>query len=329
MTKDKHANNNIGFLLKNQRFLLLIIIVVIMIAVGFANNNFLKVTNILALFQQIAVLGLLTMGMAMTMLSGGLDLAIGNIMILSGCTVSLLLTGGGITGNEAVMPVGLAVLVGLGVALAAGFIDGLAVAKSKCIPLIITLGMSNVYYGLALIITDGQYMNFDLQFDALRTAKIGDAFPITLLIFVGGVILTNFIVNKTKFGRRILAIGGNEENARLSGIRVDKYKIMTYMLGGLFCGVGAILYASRLNAITAGSGAGYELNALTACIVGGITFDGGKGTIIGAFLGVFFIGLISNIMNILGVDSYYQTMISGVIIVAAVMLSNINQMRKK
>jgi ribose transport system permease protein len=316
-------------LMRDQRILLLIIIVAIMVVVSFVNPNFIKATNIVSLFQQIAVLGLLTMGMAMVMLSGGLDLAVGNIMILSGCTTALLISGRGIVDNVPITSVPVGILVGLAIAVGCGFLDGFIVAKSKCLPLIITLGMSNVYYGLALIITDGQYMNFDEQFEGLRMLKIGEIIPITLLIFIGGVALTHFLINRTKFGRRIVAIGGNEENAWLSGIKIDKYKIITYTAGGAFCGLGMILLASRLNAITAGAGAGYELNALTGCVVGGITFDGGRGTIIGAFLGVFFMGLVSNVMNILGVNSYYQSMISGIIIVAAVIISNINVLRKK
>lgn len=333
-------NKNYKSLLRDQRVLLGIIIIIIIIFVSIVNKNFVKPANILSLLQQISVLGLLTMGMAKLMLSGGIDLSIGNIMILSACVMSVLISGGrttlasGATAEDIGNTVGLtsvpvAVIIGLLVAVAAGALNGLIVSKTKTMPLIITLGMSSVYYGIALIITGGAFHSFMLAFEGLRVARIANVIPMTLIIFFVMVGVAFVLVNRTKFGRRIVAIGGNEAVAFLSGIKVDRHKIITYTISGFFCGIAAILYATRLNSVTAGGGAGYELNALTACVVGGITFDGGKGSIVGAFLGVFFMGLINNVMNILSIDSYYQTMISGLIIVAAVILSNLNRMRRE
>jgi len=328
---------------RDQRVILLILIIVISVAVGLINNRFFAVKNLLSIFQAIAVGGVLTMSMAMLLLSGGLDLSIGNIMILAGCTMSMLLTGGGqtasyapdsaIAGEEAIMggvaTLPVAILVGFAVAIGCGALNGLIVAKSKCMPLIITLGMSNVYYGIALLMTGGQFLSFKLAFEPLRVLKIAEVIPMTLIIFIALVIFAWMLVNRTKYGRRIVAIGGNEENARLSGIRVDKYKILTYMISGIFCGIASILYASRLDSITAGGGTGYELTALSAAIIGGVTFDGGKGTIIGAFLGMVFMGLVANAMNILNIDSYVQISVSGAIVVVAVIISNLDNLRQK
>lgn len=330
-------------ILRDQKVILFILIVAIAVVVGLINNRFFAVKNLVSIFQAIAVGGVLTMSMAMLLLSGGLDLSIGNIMILAGCTMSMLLTGGGqtasyapdsaITGQEAIsggmatLPV--AVLAGFGVAIGCGILNGFIVSKSKCMPLIITLGMSNVYYGLALLLTGGQFLSFDLSFEALRVLKIAEVIPVTLIIFIGLVFVAWLLINRTKYGRRIVAIGGNEENARLSGIKVDKYKILTYMISGMFCGIASILYASRLDSITAGGGNGYELTALSAAIIGGVTFDGGKGSIIGAFLGMVFMGLVANAMNILNIDSYVQISINGVIVVVAVIISNLDNLRRK
>jgi ribose/xylose/arabinose/galactoside ABC-type transport system permease subunit len=330
-------------MLRDQRVILLILIAAIILIVGSINPRMFDGKNWLSVFASIAVGGLLTMSMAMLLLSGGIDLSIGNIMILSGVVISVLLTGGGqtasyapdsaITGEEAIsggvatLPV--ALLAGFGIAIGCGALNGLIVAKSKCMPLIITLGMSNVYYGLALIISGGKFLSFQQQFEGLRIAKIGEVIPITLIIFIAMVFVAWVLINRTKFGRRIVAIGGNEENARLSGIKVDKYKILTYTISGLFCGIATILYASRLDSITAGGGAGYELTALSAAIIGGVTFDGGKGTILGAFLGIVFMGIVTNAMNILGVDSYVQTVVSGIIVVVAVIISNLDNLRRK
>jgi ribose/xylose/arabinose/galactoside ABC-type transport system permease subunit len=338
-----NQTHNTKELFRDQRVILFILIILISVVVGLINNRFFDVKNLLSIFQSIAVGGVLTMSMAMLLLSGGLDLSIGNIMILAGCTMSMLLTGGGqtasyapdsaIAGEEAIsatmVSLPLAILAGFGVAIGAGALNGFIVAKSKCMPLIITLGMSNVYYGLALLMTGGQYLSFNLAFEPLRVLKIAEVIPMTLIIFIALVFFAWMLINRTKYGRRIVAIGGNEENARLSGIKVDKYKILTYMISGVFCGIASILYASRLDSITAGGGTGYELTALSAAIIGGVTFDGGKGTIIGAFLGMVFMGLVANAMNILGIDSYVQISISGVIVVVAVIISNLDNLRQK
>lgn len=308
-------------LFTDQRIILLIIVVLVAVVVGAINDRFWTTKNIISIFQQIAVAGLLTMSMGLLLLSGGIDLSIGNIMILSGCVISVMLTNGS--------PLGLALPVGLLVAVGCGLLNGLIISKSKCMPLIISLGMSGVYFGIALLITDGKFMSFKLAFEGLRVLKLFDFVPITLLIFIALVFVAAIIVNMTKFGRRIVAIGGNENNAYLSGIKVDWFKIITYGISGLYCGIAAILYASRLDSITAQGGAGYELRALTGAIIGGITFDGGKGTIFGAFLGVLFMGIISNAMTILSINTYIQEIILGLIIVIAVIISNINNIRKQ
>ena len=193
-----------------------------------------------------------------------------------------------------------------------------------------------MYYGIALVITGGKYCSFDGAFEVIRQARFlemegsdGGLIPITLFFFIGIVILTWWLISKTKYGRRVIAIGGNEENARLCGIKVDRYKIVTYAISGLFCGLAAIIFASKLDSITASAGSDYAFSALTGAIIGGITFDGGKGTIMGAFLGCFFMGLLSNAMNILNIDTNVQQIVSGAIIVGAVVMSNLNNLRRK
>jgi ribose/xylose/arabinose/galactoside ABC-type transport system permease subunit len=147
------------------------------------------------------------------------------------------------------------------------------------------------------------------------------------LFFVLAV--SSFLMNYTRYGRRIVAIGSNEKNAFLSGIKVQFYKISLYTLGGIFCGIAAIIFAARIDSVTAGAGGGYETRALSAAIIGGITFAGGKGTVSGAFLGCLLMGVINNALNILRVPSYTQVIISGAIIVSAVVLSNLKNIMRK
>jgi ribose/xylose/arabinose/galactoside ABC-type transport system permease subunit len=214
-------------------------------------------------------------------------------------------------------------------AIGCGALNGFIVAKSKCMPLIITLGMSFVYRGLALIITTGRVLAFKLAFEPLRLLKIGNLVPITLLMFLGIVLISYIIINRTRFGRRLVAIGGNEQTARLSGISVDRYKIAIYAISGLYCAIALVIFASRLDSIKSTSGDDFNMWALVAPIIGGVTFDGGKGTIIGAFLGAFFMGIVQNAMGILNVSPYIQVMVNGIIIVVAVVLSNLENIRKR
>lgn len=198
----------------------------------------------------------------------------------------------------------------------------------QLIPLVITLGTSKMFYGIALTVSGGRIMNFGGAFNGLKT-KYFEIFSPMLLVLLAMVMVAYLMMTYTKFGRRVVALGGNEKNAFLSGINVNRYKIIVYGISGLFCAVASIVFVARIDSITSNAGTNYETNALAAAIIGGVTFDGGKGTISGAFLGCLLMGVISNAMNILGVDNNVQTIITGAIIVAAVVLSNINNIKKK
>lgn len=312
--------NKVKALLKDQRILLGIVIVVLVAVVGVINPKFVKLNNVIAIFQQISVLGVLTMAMSMLLISGGIDLSIGNMMTLSAVVVATVLMRGG---N---MP--LALLAGLGVALLCGLFNGVIIAKSKCMPLIITLGTSQIFYGVALLIAGGSFLQFQGRLDFLRKIKLFDFLPLMVIFMIAVCLMMYFLLGKTRFGRRIVAIGGNEKNAYLSGISVDLYKIATYGISGVIVFVAGLIFSARLNAITASAGSGYELDALVAAVIGGVTFEGGRGTVLGAFLGCLLTGIISNALDILGVDAYIKIVITGGIIVLAVVLSNIQNLRK-
>ncbi|MDD2562046.1 MAG: ABC transporter permease [Eubacteriales bacterium] len=308
-------------ILKDQRLLLLIIIVVLSATVGIINPRFVRLNNIMAILQQISVLGVLTMAMSMLLISGGIDLSIGNMMTLSGVVVATLLMRGA---NLLV-----AVLAGMGVSTLCGLLNGVIIAKSRTMPLIITLGTGQMFNGISLLIAGGSFLQFENKLNFLRTVKLFDFLPLMVIVMLAIVVLMYVLLNKTRFGRRIVAIGGNERNAYLSGIKVDLYKILTYGISGAIVSVAGLIFAARLNAITANAGAGYELDALVAAVIGGVTFDGGRGTVLGAFLGCLLTGIISNALDILGVDAYVKIVITGAIIVGAVVLSNIEKLRRR
>lgn len=297
-----------------------IVIALIVVIISCINPNFIGINNIVAIFQQICVLGILTMAMSILLISGGIDLSIGNIMVVCGVVMYVVLDNG--------LPTFIAVLAGLVTGAACGLLNGAIIAKSKCIPLVITLGTSKMFYGIALTVSGGRIMNFGGALNGLKT-KYFEIFSPMLLVLLAMVMVAYLMMTYTKFGRRVVALGGNEKNAFLSGINVNRYKIIVYGISGLFCAVASIVFVARIDSITSNAGTNYETNALAAAIIGGVTFDGGKGTISGAFLGCLLMGVISNAMNILGVDNNVQTIITGAIIVAAVVLSNINNIKKK
>ncbi len=307
-------------LLRSQNLKLIGVLALIAIVITIVNPKFMKITNIVSIFQQVSVLGILTMAMALALISGGIDLSIGMIMALAGVIISTVI--------EAGAPVWLAVLIGVGVATLCGLVNGLIISLTRTMPLIITLGMSGVYFGLALVISGGQFMGFNGAFDLIGRTRIAGIFPATLIFLFVVVILMYVLLNHTRFGRRVVAIGGNEENAYLSGIRVTRYKTLVYTIGGLLAGVASIVLVSRLDSIMATVGTGYELSALTAAVIGGVTFEGGRGSVGGAFIGVILMGVISNAMTVLSVNSYLPTAITGAIIVVAVVLSNVGKMRR-
>ena len=306
-------------ILKDQRILLLFVIFAIIACVTVINPKFITIKNIVTILGQISVIGVLTMAMSMLLISGGIDLSLGNIMALSSVVMASLLARG--------QNIFIVIFGGIIIGLVCGLLNGFIIAKSKCIPLIITLGTSQIFYGLSLTISKGRIMSFSGVFDVLSKTKFFGVFPAMLIVLILMIILAYILMNKTVVGKRLMAIGGNEKNAYLCGIEIDKYKILIYSLSGIFCSVAAIVFSARIDSVTANAGLGYETSALTAAIIGGVTFEGGKGSIAGAFLGCILMGVISNAMNILQVETYIQTIITGIIIAAAVVFSNVASMK--
>jgi ribose/xylose/arabinose/galactoside ABC-type transport system permease subunit len=284
------------------------------------NPRFLTIRNFLNILQQISILGILTMCMSLLMISGGLDISIGNMTGLIAMIFARMLLAG--------IPLWADVITALAIGLVLGFINGLIVAKSKVIALIITLGMSYFYLGLALLISGGRPLAMTGQFQFLGQAKIGGVIPVSIILYLA-IFAFAFLLRKySKYGRRLNAIGGNPLAAYLSGINVDLHVVSIYALSGLIVGFTALIMISRLGMVQADVGANFALQALAAAIIGGITFEGGKGSLVGAFFGVLLLGILNNALNIVGVSSFTQTIVLGAIIVAATVISNIGQMRR-
>jgi ribose transport system permease protein len=306
--------------LKNQTSYLILVIIAVSIVAAILNPRFLSARNFFNVMQQISVLGILSMAMALVMVSGHLDISIGNMAGLVGMIFTRMV----LSGYSEL----LTMLLVLALAAVLGLINGFIVTKSKATPLIITLGMMYVYNGVALIISQGRPHSLGGRFQFLGRAKLGQV-PFTLFVYLFIFAFALFLRRYTTYGRRLNAIGGNREAAFLSGINVDRHVISIYALSGLIAGLGGLVLASRLGMVRADSGMGYELQALAAVIIGGITFEGGRGSLVGAFFGVLLLGVMYNAMNIVGVSSYMQTIFLGAIIVIATVISNIGKIKKK
>lgn len=304
--------------LNSQSTYLIVVIILIAIVASIINPNFLTLRNLFNVLQQISVLGIMTMCMSLLMISGGLDVSIGNMSGLVSIVFAKMLLAGQSTLVSVVTLLILATIC--------GFANGLIVAKSKVTPLIITLGMNYVFLGVALIIGGGRPQTIN-GFTFLGEAKIGPV-PVAILIYLLVVAFAFCLRKYTKYGRRLNAIGGNPIAAYLSGINVDWHIISMYALSGLIVGLASLVLVSRLGMMRADTGSDFALQALAASIIGGITFEGGRGSIIGAFFGVLLLGIIINAMNIIGATSYLQTVVLGAIIVVATVISNIGKMRR-
>ncbi|MGK9487750.1 ribose ABC transporter permease RbsC [Bacillus pumilus] len=292
-------------------FLGLIILVAI---VSILNPAFLEPLNILNLLRQISINALIAFGMTFVILTGGIDLSVGAILALS----SALTAGFIVSGMDPI----LAIIVGSIIGAILGMVNGLLITKGKMAPFIATLATMTIFRGLTLVYTDGNPItglgsNYAFQLFG-RGYFLGIPVPaITMLLTF---IVLWVLLHKTPFGRRTYAIGGNEKAAFISGIKVPRVKIMIYSLAGFMSALAGAILTSRLNSAQPTAGTSYELDAIAAVVLGGTSLSGGRGRIVGTLIGVLIIGVLNNGMNLLGVSSFYQSVVKGIVILIAVLL---------
>lgn len=311
-----------------QRVLAFAALIVLFVVFSLASPNFFQFENIVGILLATAVNGVLALGVTFVIITGGIDLSVGTVM-----TFAAVMTGVFIT--ELQLPIALGVIVGLAAGALAGLVNGAIIAKMKIPPFIATLGMFYVTRGLALIISGLKPIYFN-ETPAFRTLAMGSVLgsiipgfdiPNAVLILFGAAIIAHLILTKTILGRYTFALGSNEEATRLSGINVDAWKMAVYTLSGVFAGLGGVLIASRLNSAQPALGAGYELDAIAAAVIGGTSLSGGEGTILGTIIGAFIISTLTNGLRILSVPQEWQTVITGGIVILAVYLDIIRRRR--
>jgi ribose transport system permease protein len=284
--------------------------VVLVLIAASASDVFFTPRNISNLFRQIVTNGLVSLGMLVTILTGGIDLSVGSIVALAGILAA------GLT-DQIGLP--LAVLVALGAGVLAGSVNGFIIARFKLAPFIVTLATMSAIRGAVYVYSEIPQVPENPTFRALLGGGFIGPVPVPAIIMLVFYVLVRLFLNRTIPGRAIVAIGGNEEAVRLAGINVGRNIWLAYAMSGFFSALAGVLVASRLGIAQPSVGSGYELDAIAACVIGGATLGGGSGGVIGTFAGVLTLGLIDNLLNLFGVQTYYQQIVKGLIIVLAVL----------
>lgn len=302
------------------KYSLILILVGMVIVCSFLSGNFLTRANITNILKQVSIVTICAFAQGMIIISGGIDLSIGYLAGMSGTFACIMFVS---TQNLV-----LAFLFGLLLGAAVGAINGLFVAYFDLPPFIVTLAMQTVCFGAICLYTGGQNIYQIGNFKVLGQSNIAGLVPITVVFMVTMLLLTHFTLKYTKFGRYLYAIGGNAEAALAAGIQVCKVKWAAFIVSGLFAAVAGMVMMGRLNAGIPSEGGGFETDAITATVIGGTSFSGGAGTAFGTFLGSIIIGVLNNIMNLMGVDSYLQMIVKGFIIVLAVLADSLSKKQK-
>ncbi len=277
--------------------------------------HFLTVSNLLNIAQQTSINAIIAVGLTFVIITAGIDLSVGSILAFSGVVLAWTLNAG--------VPLPLALLVGLGVGVLVGLVNGFLISYGRLPPFISTLGMMSVARGCALLFSDGRPISgFSESFRVLAT---GELFYIPVPVIITGIvyIVAHIALTRTKFGRYAYAIGGNEEAAMLSGVNVKVRKAIVYGLSGLLSGLAAIILTARLNSAQPIAGFMYELDAIAATVIGGTSLMGGRGTVFGTLIGAMIIGVLRNGLNLLDVSSYIQQVVIGSVIISAVLVDTI------
>lgn len=276
----------------------------------FASDSFLSVANITNIMRQVSIIAIIAAGMTFVILTGGIDLSVGAIMALSGTIAAGLMVAG--------LNASLALLAGIGIGIGFGVFNGALVAFAGMPSIIVTLATMGIARGFGLMYSGGYPISglpSWIKFFGGGTV-LGIQMPILIMLVV--YVLAWVLLERTPFGRHVYAIGGNETATRLSGVRVGRAKLLVYILSGFTASIAAIVLTSRLMSGQPNAGAGFELDAIAAVVLGGTSIAGGRGSVVGTLIGALLLGVLNNGLNMMGVDPYVQNVIKGGIILLAI-----------
>jgi ribose transport system permease protein len=299
----------------------LIALLLLIVAVSFISPNFFSVDNMLNTLRQTSVNAIIAVGMTMVIITAGIDLSVGAVLALTGAFAASLI------GME--VNVFIAVAITLCAGLGLGAMSGLIVSKGKVQPFIATLVTMTALRGATLVFTDGRPIStgYTENADMFSWLGTGYLFSVPVPVWIMVIIFASgwYLLNHTRIGRHIYALGGNEDATRLSGINVDRIKIIVYSLCGLTAAIASIIITARLSSAQPTAGLGYELDAIAAVVLGGTSLMGGRGRIMGTLIGALIIGFLNNALNLLDVSSYYQMLAKASVILLAVIVDNRNK----
>lgn len=298
-------------ILKNNTSLVGLII--LMIVISLIDVSFLQLSNLSNILRQVSVNGLIALGMTFVILTGGIDLSVGSIFALSSAIMAKLI----LSGFNPLIAIILTLILGIML----GAVNGILITYGKLQAFIATLGTMTLYRGITRVFMEGRPLT---GFESQLVDEIGQGYilgiPIPSIIFMIAILVMYFISKRTILGKEIYAVGGNELTAKFSAINVNFVKIKVYAITGFLTTIAGIILTSRLNSIQPNAGLGYELDAIAAVVLGGTSLAGGRGRIFGTVIGILIIGVLNNGLNILGVTSFYQDVVKGVVILLAVLI---------
>ena len=318
----------------SQNLVLLILIVALATIATIVNPRFLRITNIINIFQQIAVLGIVASGVGMLLISGHIDISVGSQVSLMGVIVAMViqkvlgLPEGEVAQFRMIIAYPLAFVVTFAVGFGIGLINGLVVIWSKTASFIITLGFMTAYHGVALLVSGGGSYTLYGRFELIGRGRIFGVIPVSILFFLGIVVLAHIVLKYFRFGRFLYAIGDNRKAAFVSGIKTNRVIVSAYIMVGLLNALAATIMISRVGTALATTGDSYALDSLAAVVVGGVAITGGKGNAMSIFLGVVLIGLIGNALVVMNVNPFMRDVVIGLIIVAAVTINQVTGERE-
>jgi len=317
----------------NQSFVLIILIVILSAIATIVNPRFIRPNNLINIFQQIAVLGIVASGVGMLLISGQIDISVGSQVSLMGVILAMIiqkmlnLPDGNVGHYQHLMAYPVAIASTFLVGFILGLINGITVVRFKAASFIITLGFMSVYHGVALLVSGGaSYMLFG-NFELLGRGRIFNHVPVSILFFIGVIILSYIILKYFRYGRFLYAIGSNRKAAYVSGINTNRVIITGYVIVGILNALAALILISRVGSALATTGDTYALDALASVIVGGVSITGGKGNALNIFLGVVLIGIIGNALIIMNVNPYARDVVIGLVIIIAVSISEMSSTR--
>ncbi len=295
-----------------QQWGIVLVLIGLVVVISIASPVFLSPRNIRNVLQQVSTLGILSMGMTVLMISGGIDLSVGSAISTVAVIAGTMLKAG--------IPAEAAILTGLVLGCAIGCLNGILAAFTRAHPFILTLGTMTIFQGVAIIITQGYPINdLGTRFAYIGGAMIGPI-PFIVILFFLVMIVCGLLLRYLRIGRLAYAIGGNEYTAYLAGIPVKRYKILFYVTCGFFTGMAGLVLASRISSALPTLGTGFEMNSIGAAVIGGIPLTGGRGNVLGTLTGVLLLGIIGNGLNLLHVDASFQYVVTGLVIIIAVII---------